>query len=120
MLGKIEGRGRQGQQRIRWLDDIIDTMDMNLSKLQETVKNREAWRAAVREGAKSRTELRDWKTATCACQGAVISDISLSLQSIFASVFLSSNLSMFLEMCQFYSSIQKVNFGFVKFFYLHF
>ena len=42
MLGKIEGRGRKGQQRMRWLDDIIDTMDMNLSKLQETVKNRGA------------------------------------------------------------------------------
>ena len=51
MLGKIEGRGRQGQQRRSWLDDVIDTMGMNLSKLQETVKNRGAWRAAVREAA---------------------------------------------------------------------
>ena len=116
MLGKIEGRRRRGQQRMRWLDGIIDTVDMNLSRLQETVKNRGAWSAAVHEVAKSRTQLRDWKT-TCAWQWAAVSDLSLSLQSIFTSVFLSSNLSMLLEMCQLYSSIKKVNFGFVKFFY---
>ena len=59
MLGKIEGRRRRGQQRMRWLDGIIDTVDMNLSRLQETVKNRGAWSAAVHEVAKSRTQLRD-------------------------------------------------------------
>ena len=55
MLGKIEGRRRRGQQRIKWLDGIIDLTDMGLGKLQELVMDREAWRAAVHGVSKSQT-----------------------------------------------------------------
>ena len=62
MLGKIEGRMRRGRQRMRWLDSITNSVDMNLSKLKELVEDRKAWFTTVHTAAKSQTRLRNWTT----------------------------------------------------------
>ena len=77
MLGKIEGRRRRGHQRVRWLNDIMDAMDMNLGKLQKMVRDRVAWSAAVHRDVRSRTRLEDLTTMNIYLYIAILYKIKL-------------------------------------------
>ena len=82
MLGKTEGRRKKGQQRMKWLDSITDSIDMNLIKFGELVKDREAWNAAVHGVTKSQTWLSNWTTRDPSCQ-VVIRDDNYTEQTSF-------------------------------------
>ena len=81
MLGKIQGSRRRGCQRVRWLDSITDATNMNLGKLREMVRDREAWRAAVHWVTKSQTQLSDWTITTAYAKGG--KSIAERVRSVF-------------------------------------
>ena len=93
MLGKSEGKRIRGQQRMRWLDSITDSMVMNLSKFWETVKDREAWHAEVHKVAKSQTQLSNWTTK---CVKHLIQSLVHGKCSVSGGVYFSSIINVWL------------------------